>query len=394
MSGFRGSIRKALNFAVAMRFLIRFMLLDRPKLRKAQVVFFFPYYHTGGAERVHLEIVSAFDGIEKAVVFTMRSATSNFLARFHEKAHVVDAQNVLTRKQPALARWFTRQIASIFNDRRDAVTLFGSNSDFFYSLLPCLNERIRTIDLFHAFAADDARVPVVAATAGRVHRRIVINQKGYDQVRSFYHINGVNDDLMERVRIIGNGVTLNTSDRPQEESPLTVAFAGRWSPEKRPELFLQLASRVKGASDDFRFMMFGTGMRSNLAAIEKAGVHYLGEVTDDHERDRLYLETDVIVITSLYEGFPMVLMEGMSCGVIPLCVDVGGITEHLSPLNGIVIGNGSESSIVTDMTDALLRLHTDRSLRQRLSVAAREYAVANFGIERFQKDYRAIIFTD
>lgn len=250
MSRFRGGIRKALNFAVAIRFLIRFMLVDRPKLRKATVVFFFPYYHTGGAERVHLDIVSSFDGVEKAVVFTMRSATSNFLARFQEKADIVYAQNVLTRKQPILARWFAKQMASIFNNRVDGVTLFGGNSDFFYNLLPLLNKRIRTIDLFHAFAADDARVSVVAATAARVHRRVVINQKGYDQIRYFYRTNGVNDDLMDRVRIIGNGVRLNTSDRTRNERPLTVAFAGRWSPEKRPELFLQLASRLKGTSDD------------------------------------------------------------------------------------------------------------------------------------------------
>ncbi|QYS91352.1 hypothetical protein JJC04_00315 [Flavobacterium covae] len=48
-------------------------------LPDVEVIFFFPYYHTGGAEKVHAAILEAIHPKKCVVFFTKASATSNML---------------------------------------------------------------------------------------------------------------------------------------------------------------------------------------------------------------------------------------------------------------------------------------------------------------------------
>ena len=81
-----------------------------------------------------------------------------------------------------------------------------------------------------------------------------------------------------------------------------------------------------------------------------------------------YAHSSIIAMTSNYEGFGMVLVEAMSCGVPAIAFDCKcGPSDIISDgVSGIIVPDGDTAAFA----DALLRLMADDSLRQRMGQAA------------------------
>ena len=60
----------------------------------------------------------------------------------------------------------------------------------------------------------------------------------------------------------------------------------------------------------------------NLVANKPPNVYFLGKVTNVSD---YLLCADAFVLTSIFEGLPISLLEALSAGVIPVCTPVGGI---------------------------------------------------------------------
>ena len=95
------------------------------------------------------------------------------------------------------------------------------------------------------------------------------------------------------------------------------------------------------------------------------------------------------MITSVYEGFPMVIMESMIHGVIPICTDVGGIHEHIVHMkNGILIQNTDEVNLIESFENQFTYLIENKDVIERLSQEALNYSVRNFSIDKFNLSYK------
>src|SRR5262245_50582939 len=62
----------------------RLIALLQPSRKEYRVFFFFPFYHTGGAEKVHAQIAKATGGDDCIIFFTKRSVDDRFLAGFRK----------------------------------------------------------------------------------------------------------------------------------------------------------------------------------------------------------------------------------------------------------------------------------------------------------------------
>jgi len=117
-----------------------------------------------------------------------------------------------------------------------------------------------------------------------------------------------------------------------------------------------------------------------------------GEITDPFLLAKMYREADLLVITSEREGFPLVIMEAMAQGVVPVSTDVGGISRHVRHGdNGMLIENGPEERIVAELVRSIELLSSDRELLKKLSHNAFEYARATFDTETFCNTYRKLL---
>jgi glycosyltransferase involved in cell wall biosynthesis len=129
------------------------------------------------------------------------------------------------------------------------------------------------------------------------------------------------------------------------------------------------------------------------AAIDQAGLrrrfHFLGwQATPDAALHA----SDVILLPSIWEGCPRVLLEAHAAGLPSVGSDICGIRE-------VIVAN--ETGLVAKMrdaagfADALATLAEDRLLRERMGQAARRRAEAHFDSARNNREiidvYRALL---
>jgi glycosyltransferase involved in cell wall biosynthesis len=106
-------------------------------------------------------------------------------------------------------------------------------------------------------------------------------------------------------------------------------------------------------------------------------VRFLGNRTDVAE----YLQaSDIFVMSSLWEGLPIALLEAMACGLPVIVTRVGGNPEVVEEdRSGILVPPGDGESLA----QAILRLVNDPAQRTRFSKAAYERIESKFGLKSF-----------
>src|SRR5512139_3797427 len=135
--------------AVGYRFLTetgKFVGRLLPLRNPSGLFFFFPFYHIGGAERVHADIVSCVADRRPWVLFAKRSRDDALKGEFGRSCRMFTWWFLLKYCYPVSAGI----LAGIIN-RHGKATVFGCNSLFFYKLLPLLDSRAAAMDLLHAF---------------------------------------------------------------------------------------------------------------------------------------------------------------------------------------------------------------------------------------------------
>ena len=112
-----------------------------------------------------------------------------------------------------------------------------------------------------------------------------------------------------------------------------VGFIGRFTEQKRPLLFLEVIRRVLEQRDDIRFYLVGEGplapkLERQIARLGIAGMVSLLPPRDDIPA--VLDSTDLLVLTSLYEGAPLTVLEALASHVPVVASDVGAIREYAS----------------------------------------------------------------
>jgi glycosyltransferase involved in cell wall biosynthesis len=119
-------------------------------------------------------------------------------------------------------------------------------------------------------------------------------------------------------------------------------------------------------------------------------VHLPGQVSDQDKYAALAI-ADAFVSTSQHEGFGLVFLEAMACGLPIVCYDRGGQTDFLaSGETGFVV----KLNDTADFAAAVRAIHTDVYLRRRLGQRNREL-VENYFIDtcaaRYEQVFEAAI---
>ena len=171
---------------------------------------------------------------------------------------------------------------------------------------------------------------------------------------------------------------------PTRQSPLTskrVIAVGRYAYQKGFDLLLQAWSKVEKACPDWQLAVYGMGNRQpyqQLAAelrLDRNRCH-LEDSTQDIEQE--YCDSSLFVFSSRFEGFGMVLIEAMACGlpVVSFACPCGPKDIVAHGEDGLLVENGN----VEQLADALIGLMKDAEARQRMA----SKAVAN--VQRFRME--------
>lgn len=114
-----------------------------------------------------------------------------------------------------------------------------------------------------------------------------------------------------------------------------IIFVGRFSIEKRPLLFCQLANKLYAS---YHFIMWGNGVLFNQLSKKYAEfVDFKGFSSNINE---IYKDADLLVVTSAFENCPMCILEAQSMGIPCVAPLVGGIPE--------IVTDGVNGKLFTD----------------------------------------------
>jgi len=187
-----------------------------------------------------------------------------------------------------------------------------------------------------------------------------------------------------RINVIHNGVN---SD---EFSPYKKKDAKIYFPElseiNYPKiLFLSRLVEIKGIrfllkaipkileKVDAHFIFAGAGMTPYLN-IPKENYTFLGYIP--HEKTSyLYALSDIFILPSLCENFPLSVLEAMASGCVVIATNVGGVPEMISHNeNGVLISPKSSEDIARNIIDLI----ENEGLRRELGINARNTVKRKF----------------
>lgn len=170
--------------------------------------------------------------------------------------------------------------------------------------------------------------------------------------------------ISSRVYVIPNVVHLNNSGVYSQCTNKRVIFAGRFSAQKGIDLLFDIWLRVNKKHPDWTLDIFGDGelweiYRKKAEAMNcNIGVHHsLGDIYAE------YVKSSMLLLTSIYEPFGLVIPEAMSCGLPVVSFEGDGPCD--------IITDGEDGFIVCKrdvefFANRVCQLIEDKQLRQRM----------------------------
>lgn len=179
------------------------------------------------------------------------------------------------------------------------------------------------------------------------------------------------------VKVIPVGVDHMPLPEPTKADPPAFIYVGRLVPAKRIEHIVRAFAVYRRSSDDGELWIVGTGpdryRRSLISLIKRLQVDehvkLFGHVPMEQKR-LLMARARALVMTSVREGWGLVVTEANVCGTPAIVYDVHGLRDAVQDnLTGLIV-----PPKVDALAKAMVRLATDDELYGRLAYDAQERA--------------------
>ena len=213
-----------------------------------------------------------------------------------------------------------------------------------------------------------------------------------EYVQEFVSALGLNDEEASRFAVMPNMAFLPKHQPiPAKDRPKKILFVGRLSyADKRPDRVLQIWEKVCQYLPDWEVEIYGKGseekfLRRMIQQKQLPRITLKGYIAD---AAAVYASGAILMMTSTYEGWGLVLSEAQASGVVPIAFDSSaGIRE--------LIGKDSTYGCLVAPFDLdgyaaqLRRLCQDVELRSRLSQAAQTHCL-DYSPERIRLRWEEI----
>ena len=207
----------------------------------------------------------------------------------------------------------------------------------------------------------------------------------------------------EKIRVVPNGIHLERfahiePSKPPVDRPMCIGAVVRVVPIKDIVTLLRAFFLVKQAIPDIQLKIMGQYdedpeyyeiCRQTVETLQLADVEFTGSV----DVAQYYGKMDLLVLSSISEGQPLAILEGLASRRPFVATDVGCCrevlygtgTDEFGPAGGIVPAMDYEA-----MAGEIIKLARDFSLRYRLAENGWQRIASLYTYERFITAYREI----
>lgn len=209
-------------------------------------------------------------------------------------------------------------------------------------------------------------------------------------VKKFKEFTGITHP--DHLQVLTNPVTIDSSsyDYSLSKKQKEIIFMGRIDyNQKRVYRVIDTWAKLEAQFPDWRLTIVGDGVeRKNVE--QQVADYGLQHVTfEGFQQPKPYYErASILLLTSEYEGFPLVLAECMSFGVIPVVYDSYSAVRDIidDGKDGVVIPYEKDGYDADKAAGMLAQIMQNDSLRDMMAHAAIEKSKA-YSVERIYQEW-------
>lgn len=170
-----------------------------------------------------------------------------------------------------------------------------------------------------------------------------------------------------------------------------ILFVGRLVEDKRVDILIRSVQQVHeiGCRNIILTIVGDGPLREELERMSdkeknKVEIRFVGET---REVLQYYQSSDILVLPSVWEGLPLVLLEGMACELPIIASDIGGHREVIQTgVNGLLFPSGRADELALRIAYLIKAPHFAKEMGKR----GRETVVNQYSLEENIKKYLAI----
>ena len=166
-----------------------------------------------------------------------------------------------------------------------------------------------------------------------------------------------------------------------------ILYVGRLAPRKGVHYLLQAMPNIIKHFPKAKIVVVGAGpLEHYLKDLSRRlglqnSVTFLGYVSDERIR-RLFAFADVVVVPSIFEGCPLVLLEAMAAGKPVIASAVQGILEVVKhEFSGLLVKPGN----IHEIEHAIVRLMENKAFANYLGENARRTIIKDYSWEKIAR---------
>jgi glycosyltransferase involved in cell wall biosynthesis len=193
---------------------------------------------------------------------------------------------------------------------------------------------------------------------------------------------------LSKIHVIPTGVDAEHEFNPERVQPLDdtedgafrILFAGRLADQKDPLLMVEVVRRIAERHRDVRVAVVGDGPLEDAVhtRLHECGLERVVAMhPPTNELARWLRSSDLMLMTSVFEGVPYVVYEALAMGVPVIAPALPGNVELLGEGGGILVADRGDAEAYVRAISTLI---ADPDRRRGMAVAGRQRMLTSFSL--------------
>lgn len=348
------------------------------QLKQQNILFFARTMKLGGTENVVLQLCEIFKPLaNKVIVCSSGGVNVNKLEEMNIKHYeIIDIEN----KNPKTILSNCKKIKTIVEDENITVIHTHHRMAAFYVRMLGLDKRCRFINTSHNTFYDKKLLTRYSykncglIACGEMVKKNLVEEFGFTDVTVIHNaVKPFTDSLAQDY----------TLKKDKEKDVFLVGNIGRLSKQKGMEYFIQSIPKVIKRYPHVHFYIVGSGEdEEKLKEMSKdLPITFMGYRSDIQN---LMSQLDLVVLSSIWEGFPLTPIEAFSVGKTIVATGVDGTVEIVkNGVNGLLV----KAKDTDDLSDKIIWMIEHPEEKKHMELKAKETYEDNFSFDRLSKSY-------
>ena len=353
-----------------------------------QVFIFSPSADIGGSVKVNYDLCACLAEKSPLVIFSKKPKNNEFLDQFKIKGvRTIDLHRYVDNKWYHFVNLFYRGVIASWINKVENPVVIGGESLYFYKVLPHVKKNAVRADICHLNTWFNYTQQFIRDLDVRIFSTAKLKR----DAEALYKKNNLPLPLYSRLHFIDNKVNIPEQFQ-NSNSTLSVVFIGRGAPQKRIHIIAAIAKKFYEMKTNIHFSFVGD-VDKIINPADYPYATFYGNIKDADKMEEIYRSTDVLLLTSAYEGLPIAVMEMMAHGKVVVSTAVDGIPDYITNgENGFLLNNSNdEAKIIAEGVTVLQYLADNKFILEKVGNKSRRYAEEHFSGKTFCEKYRNVL---